>query len=78
MNAKRGTLENRSDILVLPASGSLKSKQVLLTPLRNFDKNSLDLTYGRILSKAVELNIESLAITALGTGLTNYYFIKNF
>lgn len=48
--------------------GSLTATKILLVPLRNSDRNMMQLIYGQIFYKAAEAGLETLAIPALGTG----------
>lgn len=53
----------------MDATGGIKAKKVFLMPVRSTNRGTMDLIYGMIIGKAVELDsICSIALPLLGTG----------
>lgn len=60
----------------MDATGGIKAKKVFLMPVRSTNRGTMDLIYGMIIGKAVELNsICSIALPLLGTG---DFYLKYF
>jgi hypothetical protein len=58
----------RGGPLAVVAAGELKCRYVILVPIRSADRSMMQLVYGQLFHKAVELQIRSVAVPALGTG----------
>lgn len=52
----------------MDACGGLRCQKVILVPLRNAHRRSMDELYSQIFEKAILAGVDSVAIAALGTG----------
>ncbi|KAI1707904.1 ring finger domain-containing protein [Ditylenchus destructor] len=76
-NAKR---VQSGPVIVVDACGGLRCQKVILVPLRNAHRRSMDELYSQIFEKAILAGVDSVAIAALGTGAfgLSFYDAANF